>query len=234
MDARRVVSRTWLGSLVAYGVFRAAVWLMDWPHVLDLVTKADHSIYMGQAQRVLTGGPLYPAWELAGPFVPAQLPELYPPFTVYGLLVPMSLLPDVLWWAIPLTVIAAVVAWHRPNVWGWCVIGTLFLAWPSTWVVIAAGNPALWVTAGVGLATVRAPFALAALVKPTLAPFALVGVRSRWWWAGLAAYGVAMLVTLPAWLDYARVLANYRTVPSLIDAPLVAIPLVAWWSRGRA
>lgn len=207
--------------------------MQDWPHVVDLFTEADHAIYMAQAHRIISGGPLYPNWELAGPFVPVQLPELYPPPTVYGLFIPMSVLPDVFWWLIPLGIVAGVIAYYRPSAWGWAAILGLLIGVPSTWVVLAAGNPSIWVAAGIALSTVRPTFAIAALAKPTLAPFALLGVRSRLWWASLALYVSLALAMLPAWLDYARVLLNYRASPSLIDAPLMLVPLAARFSSGR-
>ncbi len=229
----RLLSRGLIGGILAYGVTRAYLWIQDWSHVVALFTQADHSIYMAQAHRVLAGGPLYPAFELAGPFVPAQLPQLYPPPTVYGLFVPMSLLPDFLWWAIPLTAIAGVVAYRRPSAWGWVAILALLIVVPSTWTVLAAGNPAIWVAAGIALATMRRPWALAALIKPTMAPFALFGVRSRAWWIGLAIYGVVALLMLSAWIDYGHVLVNYQASVQVIEVPLILIPLVAWWTRAR-
>ncbi len=228
-----VVVRAMGGGLLAYGVLRAIAWAQDWPHVVDLFTNADHAIYMAQAHRILGGGPLYPSWELSGPFVPAQLPELYPPPTVYGLFVPMSLLPDALWWLIPLGTIAAVTVCHRPSRWAWVGILALIFGLPSTWIVLAAGNPSIWVAAGVALATLRRPFALAAFIKPTLAPIALFGVRSGRWCAGVAVYVALALVLLPSWLDYARVLLNYQASLQLIDVPLVLVPLVAWAGRRR-
>jgi hypothetical protein len=231
--ASRILGRSLIGGLILYGVFRAISWAQDWTHVVALFTQADHAIYMGQAQRVLAGGPLYPAYELAGPFVPTQLPELYPPTTVYGLFVPMSLLPSFLWWAIPIGIIVAVVAYWRPSEWGWVAVLALFVAIPSTWTVLAAGNPSIWVAAAVALATMRPAVAIFALIKTPLVPFALIGVRSRAWWVALAIYAVVALAMLPAWIDYVHVLLNYRSSISLIEVPLILIPLAAWATRTR-
>ncbi len=227
---RRVIARGIIGGLLVYGVGRAVYWVADWPRVVALFTQADHAIYMAQAHRVLAGGPLYPAWELSGPFLPNQLPQVYPPLTVYGLIVPMSLLPDALWWIVPLAIVASVVIHHRPSEWGWALILALLIAYPDTWTVIAAGNPSLWVAAGLALATVRRPFAILALVKPTLSPLALLGARSRAWWTAMAAYGAASLALLPASVDYLHVLGNYREPLPLPpkEWALLAIPLVAW------
>jgi hypothetical protein len=210
---------------------RAVLWAMDWPAVWALLTRADHAIYLEQARRVLAGGPLYPAFELAGPFRPEQLPEVYPPVTVWGLFVPFALLPMPLWWLVPIGVTAAVVWHHRPSPWAWVAI-LLLLALPDSWTVIAVGNPSLFVMAGLALATIWPAWALLALAKPTLAPLALLGVRSRWWWVGLVAGLGLAAVTLPAWQDYATVLRNYQAgvgIPR--EWPLLLIPLIAWIER---
>lgn len=218
------------GGVLVYLAAKAIGFALDWRHTWPLITDklggSDHAIYLEQARRVLAGGPLYPAYELAGTFTPAQLPEVYPPATVYGLFVPMALLPDVLWWAVPLTAIFGVIAWLRPK--GWTLLAILaLLATPGAWICILGGNPSMWVVAGMCLATVRPGFAAFALVKTTLWPLALFGIRSRAWWIGMAVYGVVALLMLPAWLDYLTVLSNYRAgfwVPS--ELPLLLIPLV--------
>ena len=154
IDWRRVLVRSLIGCLVLFGVVRGVYWFDHWDGVVALAAHADHAIYMAQAHRVLAGGPLYPAWELSGPFYPGQGPEVYPPLTVYGLIVPMSLLPDALWWVIPLGTIAGVTLWHRPSDAAWALILALLIAEPDTWVVITAGNPSMWVTAAIALATI--------------------------------------------------------------------------------
>lgn len=236
VDWRRVLVCPAIACEPLLGVFRASFWLAHWPGVVALAQHADHAIYMVQAHRVLAGGPPYPAWELSGPFYPARGPEVYPPLTVYGLLVPMSLVPDVLWWLVPLGALAAVVVWHRPSEAAWAVILALLIVEPDTWVVITAGNPSMWVTAAIALGTIWRPVAVFAVLKPPLAPLALLGVRSRGWWI---AGGVVALLSLAWWqgsIDYVRVLGNYRA--SLAMPPkewaLLAIPLVAWAGRTRS
>ena len=233
IDWRRVLVRSLIGCLVLYGVVRGVYWLDHWNGVVALAAHADHAIYMVQAHRILAGGPLYPAWELSGPFYPGQGPEVYPPPTVYGLIVPMSLLPDALWWVIPLGFLAAVVLWHRPSDAAWVLILALLIAEPDTWVVIAAGNPSIWVAAAVALATIWRPVAILAALKPTLAPLALIGVASRGWWIAAALGLLVSLAWVPAWMDYARVLGNYRASVAIPpkEWALLAVPLVAWVGR---
>src|SRR5688500_12394983 len=112
-------------GLIVFLVGRALTW--DWAGAAALTANADHRIYMDAAERIRSGGPLYPAWQLAGPYTLDQTPELYPPPTLLGLIVPMSFLPAILWWLIPLGVIAGVVAYHRPYVWGWAGILACFV-----------------------------------------------------------------------------------------------------------
>jgi hypothetical protein len=222
-----------VGGLATFQVIKAVSWLRDWPHVVDLITKADHEIYYQAALRIRAGGPVYPAFELAGPYHLNQLPELYPPPTLYGLIVPMSFLPAILWWAIPLAIIAAVVWYWRPSLVGWALILACLLP-ERTWVSIAAGNPVIWVTAAVALGTRWRPAFAFAVLKPTLAPFAILGVRSKGWWLVTVALALVSLALLPLWRDYLTVLGNLRDpglLYSLDNVPLVLIPLLAWWSR---
>lgn len=219
-------------GLGAYLVAKGALWLTQWPKIVALATHADHSIYMAQALRVREGGPLYMDWQLVGPYVAAQRPELYPPQTVYGLLVPMSYLPDVLWWAIPLGIIGSVVAHHRPSPWAWVAILACF-AVPHTWTSIAAGNPVMFVAAAAAVGTVWRPAFVLVGLKPTLGLFALLGARARGWWIGVGVWVIGTLVLLPAMVDYATVIANYRGggwFQILFNGPLVAIPVIAWAS----
>ena len=70
------------------------------------------------------------------------------------------------------------------------------------------------------------------LLKPSLAPFALFGIRHRSWWVALGAFGLVALAFLLMWPDYVTVMRN-ATNPngllySLTDAPLMLVPLIAW------
>jgi hypothetical protein len=160
-------------------------------------------------------------------------PELYPPPTMLLLVAPMAALPAFLWWVVPLGIITAVVIRHRPSIWGWLGL-VLCLAWPPTGYVIIAGNPVIWAAAFVALGTVWKGAAVLSLVKPSLAPFALVGVRSRGWWLAVIAYAIVALVMLPLWFDYLAVLQNgvgLEPLYSLSHAPMMLIPVIAYLSR---
>jgi hypothetical protein len=187
---------------------------------------------MDQAHRILAGGPVYQQFQITGPYQMTDRPELYPPTTIFGLFLPLSLLPDPAWWIIPLGTLAAVTLWHRPGIWAWLSI-ELCLAWPNTGVVIVAGNPVIWAAAALALGTVWRWPSVLVLLKPSLFPFALFGIRSRRWWIALAIFGIASLAMLPLWLDYLTVLRNGRLdlLYSVGHVPLMLIPLLAWLGR---
>ena len=113
------------------------------------------------------------------------------------------------------------------------------VAWPPTLVMFAHGNPAIWALAFLAVGCVTAGPAVFVLIKPTLAPFALLGVRRRRWWIALGLFGAASLPFGPMWLDWARALLNSdgSLTYSLQEYPMLAMPLVGligsrWRSRG--
>ena len=117
---------------------------------------------------------------------------------------------------------------------GRALIVTL-LALPKTLNVYAFGNPSMWIVAAIAAGTVWGwPFVFA-FVKPTFIPIALLGVRSRRWWAGLVVIGAASLVFLPVWFDGFMVVRNsgFSLTYNLPTVPLMLTPLVAWVT-GRA
>src|SRR4029077_2957645 len=101
----------------------------------------------------------------------------------------------VVWWAPPLGVGAAVVAALRPRPLTWPLVA-FCLVNPTTLLKIWTGNPVIWSMAAMALAVVGASrFAPpSVLLKPSLAPFALFGIRRRSWWAGAAVF---VLLCLP-------------------------------------
>jgi hypothetical protein len=216
-------------------VLRAVSYAQQPEAVAALISNADHHLYMEAAARIRAGGPLYPEWQLTGPYGLDSRPELYPPPTILLFVVPMSYLPDVLWWAIPLAILIGVVAVHRPSLVGWAGILACF-APPWAWDGILAGGLFMWVAAAVALGTIWPAASIAVLMKPSLYPFAIFGVRSKWWWVGLGLAIAVSLAMLPGWVDYVRALSNL-TDPSLLysihNVPLVLVPLIAWATRTR-
>ena len=229
-----VALRVVVGSLAVYLLVQMAFYVFD-PHGHAIVTSTDAQLYRDAGHRILAGGPIYPAFQLAGPYGMDQRPELYPPPTMLLVVAPMSALPEFLWWVVPLLVTTLIVVWHRPSLVGWTVI-LACMAWPNTGFVIAAGNPVLYAAMFVALGTIWRGVALLALVKPSLAPFALVGIRSRAWWQLALAYGALGLLMLPLWLDWVTLLSNAQGLDLLYSIghiPVMLIPVVAMATSQR-
>jgi len=93
---------------------------------------------------------------------------------------PGAHLPDLLWWGIPLVVVASVVVHHRPPLWAWPMIGLCVATFWSV-EIIASGNPGLWIAMFVAIGTVWRPAFALVLLKQSLFLFALPGIRSRGW-----------------------------------------------------
>jgi hypothetical protein len=214
----------------------AAQWVHDWTPVFvklgepNILVGVDYSFYMDVTRRFLGGGPFYEAYQLAGPYGTNGWPVLYPPQAIV-LFAPFTVLPAIVWWIIPISIVVAVVAWHRPGPFMWPLLA-LCLWWPATTIKILTGNPVLWATAGVALGTLYRWPAVLALIKPSLFPIALIGARDRRWWL-LAALGA-----LPfAWMipDYLRVLSNFQAGIgySIQEVPVVLVPVLAWLGTTR-
>lgn len=196
---------------------------------------ADLTLYLGAAQRWISSGGFYPGHQLAGPYLLADGDILYPP-PILLLIVPFLVLPAVLFWLIPIAAVGAVVAWHRPRAWTWPLMA-LALAWPITSLKLVHGNPVMWIVAAAALGTVLAWPSVLVLLKPSLAPFALIGARQRSWWIALGVLAVLSIPFAGLWADYARVALNARSpnglLYSLDEVPLMLIPVIAWLGRGR-
>ena len=65
----------------------------------------DYRWHMEAAHRLLDTGTPYLPFTLAGPFVIGEGAILYPP-TAFLLFIPFLWLPSVLWWAIPIAILA--------------------------------------------------------------------------------------------------------------------------------
>lgn len=235
------------GLSIGLSVF-AAVLLIGGMAVLvslapDLTDRfgVDYRQYTEAAARWVAGGSFYQPWQLSGPYeVPhgefriERLPVLYPPFALV-LFAPFSLTPVLapVWWGLPLLLIGVIVARYRPRPWTWPILTFCVLTGDTIWLAIS-GNPALWTTAAVALGTRFGWPAIGALLKPTLAPFALIGIRRRSWWLAL---GGLILLSLPfaaLWPDYLTAIRNQRGVDLLYplnNVPMMLIPVVAWLGR---
>ena len=196
----------------------------------------DRAIYVSAVGRWESGGGFYLASQLSGPYEVLTGDVMYPPFALPAFAV-LALLPSVLYWAVPLGIIAAVIVYHRPKSWAWPLIAAC-IAYPWTLMLVVAGNPAIWVAAAVALGTVWGWPAILVALKPSLLPFALLGIRHRSWWVAGAGLAIVALVFGSLWFEWIHVVLNARgwrsgLLYSLSDAPLLAIPAVAWIGGSR-
>lgn len=195
----------------------------------------DFLIYLRHTNEWLAGGSFYEARQLAGPYAVQAGDSLYPPPFALVML-PFLVLPAALWWVIPIATIGWVVLHHRPQPWAWPLIA-LCIAAPRTLSLAIYGNPTMWVAMTVAAGTVwRWPAALAVL-KPSLAFFAVIGIRDRRSWIVGAVLILVSLAMLPDWREYVTATANLRgqnLTYSLYDSAFVLIGLIAWAGRTRA
>jgi hypothetical protein len=242
-----VLPAGWLGArgvhlIAVVGVLIVgAQWVHDWgPDIMTLGARnpfvaVDYHILIDATRRFLSGGPFYDPRQLSGAYdwdgsIQGWWPVLYPPQAI-ALFAPFTMLPPILWWAIPLVTVVATVAWHRPTPLVWPLLA-LCMWWPATTIKIVTGNPVIWAAAAVALGTIwRWPAALA-LVKPSLFPLALIGVRDRRWWLLAGAGALPFAWMLP---EYLRALGNFQSGPgySIQEVPLLLIPILAWVGSTR-
>jgi hypothetical protein len=197
---------------------------------MDSPIGGDFTVYRDAAVRWLAGGGFYQPWQLTGHYAiwSGASPILYPPILLI-LLVPFTVLPAILWWAIP----AAIVGWSiwklQPAPWSWPLMA-ICLAWPPTLDFVAHGNPDIWALAFLSVGCVTAGPAVFDLLKPMLGLFALKGVRSRRWWLALGAFAILSLPFGLMWLDWVRAVLNSdgSLTYGLQEWPILALPLLAW------
>jgi hypothetical protein len=221
----------------------AVVLVAGWSGALlgqNLPFGRDLTLYQAQLRGWLAGAPMYPAYELAGPFQIVEGSILYPPVAIVAFL-PTLLMPAILWWLIP----AGIVAWAfrdvRLRVRAILPVA-LCLALPGSALLITAGNPDIWIIAALAV-SLRWNGAASAFIwlKPSVFPLALIGIRKRWWWAVAGAIALVSLALLPHTIDWIHVLLNARNTNlrtgltySIGDMPLLMAPVIAWLGRVRS
>jgi|GEM_PF-1107357 len=219
-----------LAAILLVGGVYARAFLV--PHAVDVSLAADFAVCQHAVQAWLGGRPMYPAFEVQGPYnvaIPGLV--LYPPVTIL-LFAPSLLLPAVLWWLIPGAIFGAAVYRMRPNVWALAAMAYC-LVQPIPVNLVVVGNPDIWLAAALAVAFYWRPAAALVLLKPSLFPLALFGFRSRGWWMAASIFALVSLALLPQTLDWLRVIQHGYGVRSgltysLDDLPLVGAPLVAW------
>jgi hypothetical protein len=195
----------------------------------------DHAFYVDVGRRWLGTGSFYNLHQLVGGYdVSLMVDVLYPPLAL-ALFVPFTVLPSLLWWGIPIGVLA--LGWRRwkPDYRAWPVVLGLIM-WPRSMAAFFYGNTDMWVTAGIAGGLLAGWPAMLVLLKPTLVPFVFAGAWRRGWWIVPAALLVSIVVAFPLWEDYITAIRNLRIgwEYSLGSLPLAFLPLVMWVSRTRS
>lgn len=222
-----------LGVTLVFAAWEFAVLV---PYVLSqkYALGVDFHQYMGATRSWLDGDGFYKARQLGGPYVIEGGDILYPPTLLY-LLVPFVVLPEFLWWLIPIGIVSYTVWRLRPALWALVLIA-IALALPRDQALILFGNPTMWTTAAVAAGVLWGWPAAFVLLKPSLAPFALLGITTRGWWIVVVALAVATLPLLPLFFQYLAVLrdSNATIAYSLQDVPIVLVPLIAMLGSAEA
>lgn len=214
---------------LAYGWFGPANWRAAYGN--------DLAYYANLARNLFSGGQWFPDNQLHGPwtitFVVSDV--LYPPAAAW-VFAPFIWLPVWTLWLATIAVLAWVIRDWRPAPWTWPLMA-LCLLWPMTFLKVIAGTSTLFVVIAVALGLrFKWPSAFI-LLKPSLFPLALIGIRSRGWWIALGVIVVASLPFLRETLLYPQVILDSRNpngaLYSLVDLPIVAFPIIAWAGRKR-
>ncbi len=148
--------------------------------------------YLDATRSWLNGDGFYLPRQLQGPY-PTELGDvLYPPTALYFLL-PFTVLPPQLWWVLAIGLLGYLVWAWRPRMWAVALM-LVCLAFPNQAIVYFRGAPVIVITALVAAALRwKWPGALI-LLKPSILPFALIGIRTRGWWITA---GLLVILTLP-------------------------------------
>lgn len=195
----------------------------------------DYVFYRDVGARWLADGTYYLPHQLTGePYGFAAMRDvLYPP-TALPLFVALVFTPALLWWAVPAAVIGYALYRWRPG--RWAIAGMLLLlCWPRSIGYVLYGNTDMLVMASVAGGLLWGWPAALIVIKPTMAPLALLGIKRRSWWVACVVLAVLSLAMLPLWFDYLTAMRNLGIGLdySIGSLPLVLVPLVAWAGRTK-
>lgn len=215
-------------------VLVAAEWWYGWTVMGWSRNYGDLTIYTDATRRLFAGGSWYLERQLSGSYPLAFGDVLYPPVASL-FFAPWLVLPGWSFVLVPSLIVAWLLADWQPSPWGWFAIGCLLL-YPTSGLKLLSANPSVWIAAFVGLGLrYRWPGALV-LLKPSFLPLALIGIRSRGWWAvviGLAVLSLPFLGETLRWPVVALDAQGAGIGYSIGDLPLVLVPVVGWLGRDR-
>ena len=190
----------------------------------------DYRIYMDATTRWFSDGSYFLPRQLAGPY-PLQMGDVFYPPVALWLFAPFTLVPAVLWWAVPIAITGAALKHLRPPSWTIALSLVVFIC-PKYLQFVFDGNPGMYLVAALAAAAAWGTPASLVLFKPSLFPLAIFGLRSRGWWYGLAALAVLSLPVLPLTLTWVQVVLDVQgggLTYSLLDLPVCVLPLL-WWA----
>jgi len=196
---------------------------------------ADLRGYVEASRSWLAGDGFYLPRQLHGPY-PIELGDvLYPPTVLY-LFLPFLVLPYQLWWVLAVGLLGFVVWSWRPALWAVALI-LVCLAFPNQPVLYFRGAPVIVFAALVAAALRwKWPGALI-LLKPSILPFALIGIRTRGWWITAGILLLLSLPLVPLIPDWLLAVVDARGPEGLLysvkDLPLLMVPVIAYLGRTR-
>jgi hypothetical protein len=217
--------------LVIWGLSRMnelahSEWAGEWAFA-----NGDLGAYLDGARRFLATGSPYLPEQITGYWHLEPHSFINPPSALL-LFLPFLAVPSFVWWFIPVVGTAWVILHLKPVPWTWPLIA-ICLAWPRSQGALLTGNTDMWATFFVALGCLYGwPFVLL-VIKPTFAPFGVLGARRRSTWIAAALVALAMLPLLNLWIDYISVIRNTDVGLrySVLNLPLVAIPVIAQMGR---
>ncbi len=191
--------------------------------------------YVDASRRWLHGEGFYLPRQLQGPYETELGDVLYPPTTLY-VFIPFLFLPAQLWWILTIGLLTFVVWSWRPALWAVALM-LACLAYPNLVNMFFRGSPVIAVAALVAAALRwNWPGALI-LLKPSVLPFALIGIRTRGWWLTAGLLALLTLPLLPLVPDWLHAVADSRGYGGLLygarDLPLLMVPVLAYLGRTR-
>lgn len=196
------------------------------------VVGNDLHIYTDATARLFGGGSWFLDRQLGGAYPLVNGDVLYPPVAAFAF-APWLVLPLWLYLGIPAVGLAWLIGSWRPAAWTWPLIA-LCLLYPGTLLKWNAGNPSIYVALLTGLGLrFGCPSALI-LLKPSMFPLALIGVRDRRWWIVVAILALGSLPFLAATLEWPQVALNANgagLLYSVADLPMALIPVIGWLGR---